>query len=106
VGDLVKGKVLRGAQFGYFVEISEGIEGLCHISEAVDENHQQIKLEPGEEREFKIVKMNPDEKKIGLSLKAIGEEASRHEVEQYKSPSSSSGTGATLGEIINWKQGR
>jgi small subunit ribosomal protein S1 len=40
-----------------------------------------------------------------LSLKAIGEEASRHEVEQYKSPSSS-GTGATLGEIINWKQGR
>ena len=57
-------------------------------------------------REFKIEKMSPDEKKIGLSLKAIGEEASRHEVEQYKSPSSSSGTGATLGEIINWKQGR
>ncbi|HWK30856.1 MAG TPA: 30S ribosomal protein S1 [Terriglobales bacterium] len=105
VGDLVKGKVLRAAQFGYFVEISEGIEGLCHNSEATDEHGSPVKLESGDEREFKIVKMYPEEKKVGLSLKAIGEEASRHEVEQYKSPSSS-GTGATLGEIINWKQGR
>jgi small subunit ribosomal protein S1 len=106
IGDVVKGKVLRAAQFGYFVEVSQGVEGLCHNSEAVDEHGVPVKLEPGEEREFKIVKMNPDEKKVGLSLKAIGEEASRHEVEQYKSPHSSSGTGATLGEIINWKQGR
>ena len=37
VGDVVHGKVLRTAQFGAFVEIAEGVEGLCHISEAGDE---------------------------------------------------------------------
>ncbi len=36
VGDVVKGKVLRTAQFGSFVEIAEGVEGLCHVSEATD----------------------------------------------------------------------
>jgi small subunit ribosomal protein S1 len=109
VGDVIHGKVLRKAQFGFFVEISEGIEGLCHVSEAVDADHKPIDLEPGTEREFKIVKMNLEEKKVGLSLRAIGEEASRADVEAYKAPatsSSSSGKSATLGEIINWKQGK
>ena len=41
VGDIVHGKVLRTAQFGAFVEIAEGIEGLCHVSEAVDEAGRQ-----------------------------------------------------------------
>ena len=36
VGDVIKGKILRTAQFGAFVEIAEGVEGLCHVSEAVD----------------------------------------------------------------------
>src|SRR5438477_264931 len=61
VGDVVHGKVLRTAQFGAFVEISEGIEALCHNSEAVDEAGAPRKLQPGEEHEFKIVKMNPEE---------------------------------------------
>ena len=86
VGDVLKGKVLRVAGFGAFVEIAEGIEGLCHNSEAVDGNGQPLKLEPGLELDFKIIKMNPEEKKVGLSTKAIGEEASRHEVEAYKQP--------------------
>ncbi len=113
VGDVVKGKVLRTAQFGAFIEIAEGVEGLCHVSEAVDENHQPVKLEVGDEHEFRIVKMNQEEKKVGLSIKAIGDEASRSEVESYKererggqqassSPSSSSST--TLGDLINWKR--
>ena len=80
-GDIVHGKVLRTAQFGAFVEIAEGVEGLCHVSEAADENGRAITLNVGDEHEFKIVKMSPEEKKVGLSLKAIGEEASRAEVE-------------------------
>ena len=84
VGDVVHGKVLRVASFGAFVEIAEGIEGLCHNSEAVDANGQPIHLEPGVEHDFKIIKMNPEEKKVGLSIKAVGEEASRTEVEAYK----------------------
>jgi small subunit ribosomal protein S1 len=117
VGDVIKGKVLRTAQFGAFVEIAEGVEGLCHVSEAVDETGKQITLNVGDEHEFKIVKMNQEEKKVGLSIKAVGEEASRAEVENYKesakgggksnqgkSSSSNSSSTTTLGDLINWKR--
>src|SRR5580658_7703916 len=102
VGDVVKGKVLRTAQFGAFIEIAEGVEGLCHVSEAADATGAPIKLEAGQEHDFKIIKMNQDEKKVGLSLRAVGEEASRADVEAYKQPVSSSTT--TLGDLVNWKR--
>jgi small subunit ribosomal protein S1 len=107
VGDVVHGKVLRTAQFGAFVEIAEGVEGLCHISEAGDDGDHS-KLEQGQEHEFKIIKINVEEKKVGLSLRAVsGHEASRATVESYKSdthkhPVSSSTT--TLGDLINWRK--
>ena len=102
VGDIIHGKVLRVANFGAFVEIADGVEGLCHNSEAVDDKGQQVHLEPGTEFDFKIIKMNQDEKKVGLSIKAVGEEASRQEVESYKHPASS--TSSTIGELISWKR--
>jgi len=117
VGDVVHGKVLRTAQFGAFVEIAEGVEGLCHVSEAVDALGHALTLEQGQEHDFKIIKMNVEEKKVGLSIRAVGEEASRSEVEQYKSPSrdrgdrdhshggsssSQSGSTTTLGDLVNW----
>jgi small subunit ribosomal protein S1 len=109
VGDVVHGKVLRTAQFGAFVEIAEGVEGLCHISEAGDEPGQPSKLETGLEHDFKIIKINVEEKKVGLSLRTVGHEASRAQVESYKkeahkAPVSSSTT--TLGDLINWKSER
>ena len=103
IGDVVHGKVLRVAAFGAFVEIAEGIEGLCHNSEALDGNGQPTHMEPGTELDFKIIKMSPEEKKVGLSIRAAGEEASRTEVDSYKQPSSSS-TGSTIGELVNWKR--
>jgi small subunit ribosomal protein S1 len=103
VGDILRGKVLRMASFGAFVEIADGVEGLCHNSEAIDANGQPVTLEPGQEMDFKIIKMNPEEKKVGLSIKAIGEEASRSEVEAYKHPASSTG-GSTIGDLITWKR--
>jgi small subunit ribosomal protein S1 len=102
IGDVVHGKVLRVAAFGSFIEIAEGIEGLCHNSEAVDGNGQPMHLEPGNEHDFKIIKMSPEEKKVGLSIRAAGEEASRTEVESYKHPASS--TGSTIGDLVNWKR--
>ncbi|HEY1656818.1 MAG TPA: 30S ribosomal protein S1 [Candidatus Sulfotelmatobacter sp.] len=102
VGDVVHGKVLRVAAFGAFVEIADGVEGLCHKSEAVDGNGQPMHLEPGFEHDFKIIKMTPEDKKVGLSIRAVGEEASRSEVEAYKQPVSS--TSSTIGELINWKR--
>ena len=119
IGDVIKGKVLRTAQFGAFVEIAEGVEGLCHVSEAVDQNNVAVKLDVDTEHEFKIVKMNQEEKKVGLSIRAVGEEASRAEVESYKErggekdhkghkeqkpSSSSSSSSTTLGDLINWKR--
>src|SRR3984893_9575242 len=104
IGDIVHGKVLRVANFGAFVEIAEGIEGLCHNSEGVDANGQPMHLEPGGEFDFKIIKMNQEEKKVGLSIKAVGEEASRQEVESYKQPSSSSSKSTTIGDLISWKR--
>jgi len=103
IGDVLHGKVLRVASFGAFVEIADGVEGLCHNSEAVDANGQPLTLEPGLEHDFKIIKMNPEEKKVGLSIKAVGEEASRSEVEAYKHPASSTGS-ATIGDFITWKR--
>ncbi len=102
VGDVIHGKVLRVAAFGAFVEIAEGVEGLCHKSEAVDGNGQPLHLEPGVEDDFKIIKMSAEEKKVGLSIRAVGEEASRSEVEAYKQPVSS--TSSTIGELISWKR--
>jgi small subunit ribosomal protein S1 len=63
-----------------------------------------VHLEPGVEHDFKIIKMNPEEKKVGLSIRAVGEEASRSEVEAYKHPVSSSSTSSTIGELISWKR--
>ncbi len=102
IGDVIHGKVLRVAAFGAFVEIAEGVEGLCHKSEAVDGNGQPLHLEPGVEHDFKIIKMSAEEKKVGLSIRAVGEEASRSEVEAYKQPVSS--TSSTIGELISWKR--
>jgi small subunit ribosomal protein S1 len=104
VGDVIHGKVLRLASFGAFVEIADGVEGLCHNSEASDEHGAPLKLEPGQEFEFKIIKMNPDEKKVGLSLRAVGDEASRTDIENYKAPASSSPGAATIGELLSWKR--
>jgi small subunit ribosomal protein S1 len=104
VGDVIHGKVLRLASFGAFVEIADGVEGLCHNSEAADEHSAPLKLEPGQEFEFKIIKMNPDEKKVGLSLRAVGDEASRTDIENYKAPASSSPGAATIGELLSWKR--
>ena len=83
------------------------------MSEAVDQHHVPVKLEVDAVHEFKIVKMNQEEKKVGLSIRAVGEEASRAEVESYKERggdkdhhkgSSSSSSSTTLGDLINWKR--
>ena len=102
VGDVLHGKVLRVASFGAFVEIADGIEGLCHNSEAVDENGTPIRLEPGQEFDFKVIKMNPAEKKVGLSIRAVGEEGSRADVEAYKHPVSRATS--TIEELMSWKR--
>ncbi|MFO0962723.1 MAG: S1 RNA-binding domain-containing protein [Phycisphaerales bacterium] len=68
---IVKGKITKIANFGVFVELEEGLEGLLHISELSDqkvENPQDV-VKPGQEVEVKILRVDTEDRKIGLSLK-------------------------------------
>ncbi len=72
VGQKVTGKVSKLASFGVFVEIEEGIDGLVHISQISDQHVEKVKdvLNVGQQVEARIVRIDPDERKIGLSIKA------------------------------------
>ncbi len=72
VGQIVKGKVSKLASFGAFVEIEEGIDGLVHISQISDDRVQKVKdaLQPGQEVEARVIKIDTVERRIGLSIKA------------------------------------
>lgn len=119
VGQIVKGKVSRIAMFGAFVELGENIEGLCHNTEIEDrkrrdEGHGPMHrtttgplksagpLEPGKEYDFKIIKISPDTRRIGLSYRAAVKQIERREIEQYRTTSKSSST-ATIGDAIQSK---
>jgi small subunit ribosomal protein S1 len=69
VGDVVHGKVSRQVTFGAFVEVAEGIEGLCHVSELESVPGGHTKLEAGSEHDFRVIRLNPGDRKIALSMK-------------------------------------
>jgi len=82
---LVKGKVSSVADFGVFVEIEEGIEGLIHISqlsnERVDKPSSLFKV--GDEVEALVVQVDTRERRIGLSIKALSQHMEREEMQAY-----------------------
>lgn len=73
VGQVVKGKVLKLAPFGAFVELDENIQGLAHLGELSDKEITEPAevLKEGEECEFKIISIEPTEHRLGLSIKAL-----------------------------------
>ena len=75
VGSVVKGKVYNITDFGAFVEIEKGIDGLLHISNISDKpvKHPSEILRKGQKIEVMVLEVNPDEKKINLGLKQLGE---------------------------------
>jgi small subunit ribosomal protein S1 len=102
VNDTAHGKVLRLAGFGAFVELAEGVEGLCHFSEVPGWSGRKsdpAPLTPGEERDFKVIRMNEVERKIGLSLKAQADEEERTRLDEYskRAAAASSGLEDSLG---------
>ncbi|MGA2584464.1 MAG: 30S ribosomal protein S1 [Tepidisphaeraceae bacterium] len=70
-GMVVKGHVTKIANFGVFVELEPGLEGLLHISEISDQKVEkpEDQLKVGQELDVKILRVDSDERKIGLSLK-------------------------------------
>ncbi|TAM79513.1 MAG: S1 RNA-binding domain-containing protein [Acidobacteria bacterium] len=85
VGDMVHAKVTRRTSFGVFAEIEEGIEGLCHISEigSCDPGSDVGMPKVGDELEFRVIRLNPEEKKISLSTRSESRKATR---EREKAP--------------------
>ncbi len=85
VGSNVSGKVVKITEFGIFVELEEGVEGLIHVSEVDMEPQKRLEdaipLESG--IEAKVIKIDPVERKIGLSMREFKKETDRSEMDQY-----------------------
>jgi len=77
VGEVVKGKILKSNPFGFFVELDPEIHGLAHISELAKHPVKSIDEigRPGDEMEFKIVSIEPEQHRLGLSLKDMDSSA-------------------------------
>ena len=106
-GDVVRGKIARFANFGAFVELDDNLEGLCHISELSEERVEKPEdvVQLGQEMEFKILRIDSDSKKIGLSARAVGKED--EPIVDTKVYSSQAGSGmASLGELADFGLGR
>jgi small subunit ribosomal protein S1 len=87
VNDTLRGKVLRLAGFGAFVELAEGVEGLCHFSEVPGWSGRRTDpppVNPGDEMDFKIIRMNESERKVGLSIKALADAEERNRLDEYR----------------------
>ncbi len=87
MGDLVKGKVARVAGYGAFIELDHDIDGLVHISQISEERIEKIKdfLNEGDAVNARVIKIDKEERRIGLSIKAADydEDALAKEVAAY-----------------------
>ncbi|MBA3438881.1 MAG: 30S ribosomal protein S1 [Pyrinomonadaceae bacterium] len=101
-GDVVHGHITRFANFGAFVELGDGLEGLCHISELSEDRVEKPEdvVQIGQEMDFKILRIESDTKKIGLSARAATHD---EPVADTRSYSSEAGAGmASLGELADF----
>jgi small subunit ribosomal protein S1 len=87
MGDVVSGKVARVAGYGAFIELDHDIDGLVHISQISEERIEKVKdhLNEGDEVKARVIKIDRDERRIGLSIKAADydEDALAKEVASY-----------------------
>lgn len=75
IGDVVTGKVTKITTFGAFIELTHKIDGLVHISQISKDRVEKVKdkLSLGQEIEARVIKIDRDERRIGLSIKALEE---------------------------------
>jgi small subunit ribosomal protein S1 len=112
INDVTKGKVSRTTDFGAFVTLADGIEGLCHISEIEERRPKGDRekekgprgarvasaLTLGQEYDFKVIRLEPEQRKISLSYRGAQKQVERQEVETFRSSKSS--PNATIGDAI------
>lgn len=86
IGDILEGKIVRIADFGAFIELAEGVEGLAHVSEM---SHDRIekpgdKFQVGQTVKVKILRVDSEERKIGLSIKAALDELGQKDLKSFQ----------------------
>jgi small subunit ribosomal protein S1 len=105
IGKIVDAKVLKILDFGAFVEVEKGIEGLVHVSEIseerVDDPHDI--LTEGQDVKVQIISMDAAERKIGLSIKAAVRSQEMADAQGYTISNNTGG--ATLGDVMRQKLG-
>lgn len=101
VGKIVKGKVVRLAPFGAFVEVEPGIDGLVHISQISDKRVSKVEevLTLGQTVDAKVIENDPEKKRLSLSLKEVVADKEKADYETYIDKQVES-SGVTIGEIL------
>ncbi len=89
-GEKIKGKITKIVDFGAFMEVADGIEGLIHISQLSQKHVEKAGeiVTEGEERMAQIINIDPEQKRIGLSLKELETKEVKSDKKQSKSTKS------------------
>jgi len=101
VGSTVQGKITNVTEFGIFVEVEEGIEGLVHVSEiSKDKVTTPVGMyNVGDTLEAKVINVSAKDRKIGLSIKALTDDSGEGSYEEYKQKQAKSGP-STIGDLL------
>lgn len=100
VGSVITGPITNVTDFGLFVEIEEGIEGLVHVSEISKEKIKSPigQYKPGDRITAKVINISPKDRKIGLSVKKVEEQEERTHIDEYVN--SAKAATSNLGELL------
>ncbi len=106
IGDVVTGVISKITSFGAFVELKDGIDGLVHISQISEERIEKVKdvLKPGQEVTARVIKIDREERRLGLSVKAANysEQQLAAETASFEALNrDSSGDMMNLGDILD-----
>jgi small subunit ribosomal protein S1 len=106
IGDVVKGTVTKITSFGAFVELKDGIDGLVHISQISEDRIDKVKdvLKPAQEVTARVIKIDREERRLGLSIKAANYSDSQlaAETSAYEALNRSAGNDMmNLGDILD-----
>ena len=101
MGAPVEGKITNVTDFGIFVEVEEGIEGLVHVSEISKEKIATPvgMYNVGDMLKTKVINVSAKDRKIGLSVKALSEESSEDNFQDYKKQQAAAGP-STIGDLL------
>ena len=105
VGALVEGMITNITDFGVFVEVEEGIEGLIHVSEI---SNKKVKtpaemFKEGVSIQAKVIHVSAEERRLGLSIKQMKDDEERKKPKEFRSGPSDAG-GQTLGDLLKAAQ--